>query len=844
MSKEAKARIKINKLLEESGWRFFDSEEGSANIQLELHTKITQKDVDAFGENFEKTKKGFLDFLLLDERGYPLIVLEAKSEDLNPLVGKEQARKYAKAQNCRFVILSNGNLHYFWDLERGNPYVITQFPKPWSVRGYQTTRPDPNRLIQESISEDYIVQSQYPTYANEAAWKNEQERPTFIEKNSLRFLRKYQVRAIQALQESVKDGNDRFLFEMATGTGKTLIAAAVIKLFLKTGNAKRVLFLVDRLELEDQAYKRFVQFLKNDFKTVIYKENREDWRKAEIVVTTVQSLLFNNKYKKLFSPTDFDLIISDEAHRSIGGNARAVFEYFIGYKLGLTATPKDYLKKFEHRNARDPRELERRVLMDTYRTFGCEGGQPTFRYSLLDGVREGFLINPKVVDARTDVTTQLLADEGYSVLVDTEEGHQEESFFQRDFEKKFFSDDTNYIFCKTFLENALRDPISGEIGKTIIFAVSQNHAAKLAQILNELVEQIFPGKYQSDFALQVTSLIQDAQQFTINFSNNNLNGSANFVSSYKTSKSRVCVTVGMMTTGYDCEDILNLCLMRPIFSPTDFIQIKGRGTRTYEFTKDVTDPKLKSQIGAAKKTHYKLFDFFANCEYFEEKFNYDEILRLPYRAKTRTDSGIGAGGGYISVTDDYERFDPDTLKSIQEHQIGLDGMKIDRMFFEKFEERVKDDEFIQANVQQGNWERVIEYVSTHIFDKPEEFFTLEKLRRAAGIDRRLSLREIIEKAYGFIQRFKSKDDLLEEEFEKFIADTKPERPDIITSLKYFFKSYITDGRVRDIIENKRLTELNTNPTFTMQDFKAVPAAWRMRVPEYIKDYVLLNQFME
>lgn len=104
-------------------------------------------------------------------------------------------------------------------------------------------------------------------------------------------------------------------------------------------------FLVDRLELEDQAQKDMVAYLSKDYKSVIYKENKEDWRKAEIIITTVQSLLFNNKYKKFFSPTDFDLVISDEAHRSIGGNARSVFEYFVGYKLGLTATPKDYLKK-------------------------------------------------------------------------------------------------------------------------------------------------------------------------------------------------------------------------------------------------------------------------------------------------------------------------------------------------------------------------------------------------------------------------------------------------------------------------------------------------------------------
>jgi len=137
---------------------------------------------------------------------------------------------------------------------------------------------------------------------------------------------------------------------MATGTGKTLTAAAVIKLFLRSGNARRVLFLVDRLELEDQARKAFKALLSADFQTVIYKENRDDWRRAEIVVTTVQSLLFNNKYQRIFSPTDFDLVISDEAHRSIGGNARAVFDYFIGYKLGLTATPRDYLRRFDKTN--------------------------------------------------------------------------------------------------------------------------------------------------------------------------------------------------------------------------------------------------------------------------------------------------------------------------------------------------------------------------------------------------------------------------------------------------------------------------------------------------------------
>jgi len=177
--------------------------------------------------------------------------------------------------------------------------------------------------------------------------------------------------------------------------------------------------LVDRLELEDQAWKAFINYLKPDYSTFIFKEHKGDWRKADVVVITTQSLVFNNKYRYDFLPTDFDLIILDESHRSISGNARAVLKYFHGYKLGLTATPRDHLKNVDLENVKqnDPREIERRMLMDTYSTFGCEGGDPTFRYSLLDGVKECFLINPKKIEARIEITTQLLSDEGYAVAV-------------------------------------------------------------------------------------------------------------------------------------------------------------------------------------------------------------------------------------------------------------------------------------------------------------------------------------------------------------------------------------------------------------------------------------------
>ena len=628
---------------------------------------------------------------------------------------------------------------------------------------------------------------------------------------------------------------------MATGTGKTLIAAAVIKLFLRSGNASRVLFLVDRLELEDQAHKVFNTLLSADFQTVIYKESRVDWRHAEVVVTTVQSLLFNNKYQRHFSPTDFDLVISDEAHRSIGGNARAVFDFFVGYKLGLTATPRDYLKGIGKTGIapRDPREAERRLLLDTYRTFGCESGQPTFRYSLLDGVKDGFLINPTVVDARTDVTTQLLSEEGFVVSFIDETGEdQEEAYKQREFEKRFYSEATNQLFCKTFLENALRDPISGEIGKSIVFAVSQNHAAKLAQVFNQMADRMFPGKYRSDFAVQVTSQIADAQKFTVNFANNNLLGFANFRPGYRTSKTRICVTVGMMTTGYDCTDILNLGLFRPIFSPTDFVQIKGRGTRRHDFRDELLDDRLDS-VAEAQKTAFKLFDFFGNCEYFETEFNYDEVLKLP-----RPRAWISGDGdtGPVEFDGTYEHLGADIIASVREETVGYEGMKIDRMLFEKFGDTVRQDETIAGAVMAGQWDRVIDYVNREVFDKPEEYYTLKKLRQAAAVDRRLTLREILEKIFGLIPDFKSKDELLEEEFAKFVSDSKPNEADAIPAIKNYFKAYATSNEIRDIIEGKRFADLATNPSFSTGDFRAVPEKYRNLIPEYVKDYVSLNQF--
>jgi len=271
MQKEAKARLKINKLLEDAGWRFFKTEQGPATITVEPSVKIGDA-----GDNFEKVKKGFVDYLLTDNCGFPVCILEAKSEDKDPLIGKEQARQYSKSQKVRFIILSNGNIHYLWDKEWGNPTRISRFPTLETLGNRKKYTPDINKLVQEPVGKDYIVLSQNHLYQQDPRWQDESLRNDFIFDTGLRFLRPYQLDAVKTIQKEVSKNKTRFLFEMATGTGKTLVAGAIIKLYLRTKNATRVLFLVDRLELENQANRDLNGYLNPDYSSVIFKENRDE----------------------------------------------------------------------------------------------------------------------------------------------------------------------------------------------------------------------------------------------------------------------------------------------------------------------------------------------------------------------------------------------------------------------------------------------------------------------------------------------------------------------------------------------------------------------------------------
>lgn len=851
--KEAAARLKINKFLEDAGWRLFDEAGERANVQVENHIHLN-----SMGDDFENAPNGFIDYLLVDEHQKPIAVLEAKRESIGPLSAKEQARDYANSVHARYVILSNGNTHYLWDIKEGNPERIVRFPTLQSLTESSEIIQDPATLAQEIVDEAYIALSQMPDYRSNASFTvGGDERAKFIRSNHLVFLRKYQVEAIRAIQSAASQGKKRYLLEMATGTGKTMTCAAIVKLFLRTGNAKRVLFLVDRIELEKQAQSAFDFSIGSSYTVYTYKQHKDDWGTAEVVISTVQSLMSNNRYRDDFSPTDFDLVISDEAHRSIGGNSRAVFEYFTGYKVGLTATPKDYLKGTgEAQNSE--KEFERRQLLDTYTTFGCESGQPTYSYSLIDGVTDPdgpYLVNPKVIDARTTITAQMLSDKGYAVHETTiDEVEVDAVFTGKDFEKKFYNERTNEVLCQTFLDNAQTDPISGEVGKSLVFAVSQKHAEKIVNILNKFAMERWPGRYESDFAIQVTSNVQKAQEYTTQFTYNTLKGKTKWLEEYDSSRARVCVTVGMMTTGYDCSDILNVCFMRPVFSPSDFIQMKGRGTRLHKFT--YVDYENDEQVVTATKDYYHLIDFFAVCEYFNEKYDYSVPLSVPKPVTMPVGVGEpgqkGDGGGDI-IDGPLPPYGPvdihkdDNISTTNKVTIGPEGMPVDREMFKSFVNDVQSNATLRE-LDDENRAVALDYFKNNILEKPSYYMTLDKIRKYFKLDRKVTLGEALDIAMGRVEQPKSKTELIDEEFDEFITtknvqDKLSSDSNLYYQARRLFDSYITSPDVQQSIDSGKYGELDTHGQIDIDDISHLfDEGIAQPLLEYARDYVEIGKF--
>jgi type I restriction enzyme, R subunit len=678
---EAFSRVLIDKALEYSGWNLLDPKQ----VQFEINNAA-----------------GRADYLLKDKLGRVLCVLEAKREDLDPYDAKEQAKGYAQNLKAPFVILSNGREHWFWNFEKADQrdaYRIERLPSRDDLERTQLKNLQPAKPLQTTPI-----------------------RPDFLRAfNPAITLRGYQIRALDEVAKHFDDeGKRKFLLEMATGTGKTLLCAALIRRFLLTRNAERVLFIVDRIELAKQTMEDFATIL-SEFKPVIFKSARRtgELLGSSVVVATIQSLMVDRRYREEFTPFYFDLVINDEAHRSIYGDAREVVQFFQATRVGLTATPKAYLKNVDigKLEATEPKALEARQLRDTYHYFGCEPGLPTFRYDIIDAVKdpEGpFLCLPKIIDVRSDITTKALAEKGWAVVIN----EQDENFKIKDLERKIFIPTRNRVMCETFLKEAQHDP-EGKLGRSMVFAVNQTHATNLTKIFNE----IEPG-----LAVTITSRIKDASSIAKEFRD-------------RKRPERIAVSVDMLSTGYNCRDILNIGLMRPIFSPTEYIQIKGRGTRLYTFKVGNTEYEKKK---------FFLLDFCAVAEYFQEQYDYTVPLQLPRGKgeKPLTGSGGGEQPGEVGVGEPPPPPPPpteipvwegtDTLVSREVVEVGLDGEKVDVMTFRgSFERDVKEfvetDAAMKAAVADEDDDAVETLMNERFYYQPTMYYSPDKLIRSYGV---------------------------------------------------------------------------------------------------------------
>jgi len=682
-SNEAFSRILIDKALEFSGWNLLDSHQ----VRFELNTE-----------------NGRADYLLGGQRG-PLCVLEAKREDVDPYDAKEQARGYAENVKAPFIILSNGREHWFWNYTRKDQdaYRIERLPSREDLERLRLKNLQPPRpLGSEIIKPDYLKKF----------------RPDLT-------VRRYQIDALDTVAKQFDEQRLRkFLLEMATGTGKTLLCAALIRRFLATRNAERVLFIVDRIELAKQTLEDFNVVLA-EYKPVLYKTARRkpgELLGSSVVVATLQSLMVDRRYREEFTPFHFDLVVNDEAHRSIYGDAREVVQFFQATRIGLTATPRAYLKNVnvEELQKENPKALELRLLRDTYNYFGCKPGFPTFRYDIIDAVKdpEGpFLCLPKIIDLRSDITTKALDEGGWAVVIN----EQEENFKIKDLEKKIFTPARNRVMCEAFLKEAQRDP-AGNIGKSLVFAVNQTHATELTKIFNAI---------QPGIAVTITSRVDDASSIAKEFRDGKR-------------AERIAVSVDMLSTGYNCRDLLNIGLMRPIFSPTEYIQIKGRGTRLFTFKIGNTE---------YEKKNFFMLDFCAVAEYFEEKYDYTIPLKIPREKKEPRPPKPTPGGddGNIPTGGTGEPPEPpqppreiptwegvDTLISHEIKIVGPDGEKVDVMTFRGGYERdirefVANTPELKAAVEAEDDDAVETIVNEKFYHRPTMYYSPDKLIMSYGV---------------------------------------------------------------------------------------------------------------
>lgn len=484
-------------------------------------------DTDEVGQEVEvpfqptSSGTGYADYVLWDDDGLPLAVIEAKKTAVDPENGRTQARLYADGMESKHgrrpaIFYTNGFDIWLWDDAQDYP--------PRKVYGFYS---------KDSLQ--YLVTFQR---SQKKALNTIEEKPEIAG-------RLYQTEAIRRVKEKFTQKHRKALIVQATGTGKTRVAISIAEVLIRANWAKRILFICDRRELRKQAKNAFKNFI-NEPLTVV-KKGTEKERHKRIYLATYPAMM---KIYQGFDVGFFDLIIADESHRSIYNRYRDLFHYFDSLQVGLTATPVEYINR------------------NTYDLFGCENQDPTAYYSLDQAVEDGWLAPYEVY---THTTKFLRSGIKYDQLTEEQkqqleqDGEEPELFDYENtqVDKVIYNKDTNRAIIRNLMENGIREATGQHPGKTIIFARNHRHALMLQELFNEMYPQ-----YAGRFCQVIDNYDVRAEQLIDDFKGLGNNKDLT-----------VAISVDMLDTGIDILEIVNLVFAKPVRSKVKFQQMIGRGTR-------------------------------------------------------------------------------------------------------------------------------------------------------------------------------------------------------------------------------------------------------------------------
>lgn len=461
-TKETDARILIDDQLRAAGWNPADKSQvltevkvtGSAYEVAESGSQATILST----ASYEAGLLGRADYVLLDQRGRPLAVVEAKKQAIHPYVAKQQALPYAKQIGAPFIFLTNGELIYFWDYQNDDARIVNSF----------FSRRDLERLVHMRAERLPLATIPIPD--------------TYLRQGETRTLRPYQKEAMQALDRTVELGKRRFLIELPTGCGKTDLIVLYIKRLIQAGHAERILFLVDRDQLAKQAIEA-IQDLLPGYSSYWLKPGMVRQEK-QITVCLLQTMI--GRYQE-FTSGYFDGVVMDECHRSIYGTWQTALSYFDALHIGLTATPAIYIER------------------NTFQFYHCKDDAPDYSYPIQEAFKEGFLAPYKFA---TGITA--LVSEGANV--------DDEHYDPSEFERKWTNEASNRLMMEEFDRlawSSFKGLAPGQKtgpGKAVVFAITKHHAARLAQYLNDLHPE-----HKGGYAEVITSDVANADDMIRRF---------------------------------------------------------------------------------------------------------------------------------------------------------------------------------------------------------------------------------------------------------------------------------------------------------------------------------------